>query len=84
MNLFGTETQPREDNPLYETWILYEMVKCLEKMILEIASAQKSDRYSEGYPLPVGGVKQEAVDEVIASNQEKIKELKGKLEQKLN
>ena len=86
MNFFGTENQPHEDNPLYETWILYEMVKCLEETILEIASAQKSDRDNPLYKIgdKLGVVKQEAVDKVIASNQEKIKELKGKLEQKLN
>ena len=83
MSLFGTETQPKEDNPLYETWILYEMIKCLEKMILEIASVQKSDRNRNGAPLVLGSPKQENLDKVIASCQERIKELKGKLEQKL-
>ena len=77
MNFFGTENQPDEDNPLYETWILYEMIKCLEDIILQIASAQKSDR--EQKPGLVGSVKQENVNEVIARNQEKIKELKDKL-----
>jgi hypothetical protein len=83
MNLFGTKTQPSEDNPLYETWILYEMVKCLEETILKMASAQKSDRDREGYPVEVGGVKQKEVDEVIDCNRERMKELKGKLEPKL-
>ena len=30
--------EPRIDNPLYEIWKLYEMIKCLEKVIFEIAS----------------------------------------------
>ena len=72
--------EPREDNPLYETWMLYEMIKCLEKVIFEIASAQKSDRK---LPTP-GGVSQENVNKVVNNAQKRMKELKQKLEQKIN
>ena len=71
-----------EEMPLYETWILYDMIKCLEEVILEFESVQKSDK-PEGAPRIPGSAKPEESYKVIESCKDRITKLKDRLEQKL-